>query len=155
MRHFIGINPSVTVEPFYERGELDVNILPVVYQRVLSKRMDLRFTSILNLGIRNTGTEISHFGLETALPIFLRAKASNNQASSGLYVAPIVSLTQNRIEDHNNLGLWAEAGYSLLFKDGFMISFGLQSGLTYFSFQDNQTNWGSHFGVKIILGKWV
>lgn len=39
--NFIGVNPSITVEPFYEKGELDVNILPIVYQTPMSNRRDL------------------------------------------------------------------------------------------------------------------
>lgn len=44
--NFIGINPSVTVEPFYDKGEFDINIFPIVYQRSLTKRLDIRLTSI-------------------------------------------------------------------------------------------------------------
>lgn len=28
--HFIRLNPSVTVEPFYQEGEFDINIFPLV-----------------------------------------------------------------------------------------------------------------------------
>lgn len=68
--NFIGLNSSITIEPFYNKGEMDINIFPLVYQTPLTKRLDLRLSSICNLGIRNNGNEISHFGLETALPIF-------------------------------------------------------------------------------------
>ena len=73
-QNFIGINPSVTVEPFYNKGEFDVNILPFVYQRTMTNMADLRFTSVLNLGIRYNGNNISHFGLETAFPVFSKRK---------------------------------------------------------------------------------
>jgi hypothetical protein len=153
--NFIGLNPSVTVEPFYDIGELDINILPIVYQTSLTKRLDVRITSILNLGIRNEGNEISHFGLETALPIFFKAKQDKSESSNGFFVAPVVSLTRNRMEEHNNIGLWVEPGYHLLFANNFAISFGLQFGGTYFSYDNGQTKWGNHFGVKVIFGKWI
>ncbi len=153
--NFIGINPSVTVEPFYEKGELDINIIPIVYQTPLTNIFDLRLTSICNLGIRNEGNEISHFGIETALPIFFKAKQDKKESSKGLFVAPIVSLTRNRKEEHNNVGLWVEPGYNLLFDNKFALSFGLQLGGTYFSYDNGQTKWGNHFGVKIIFGKWL
>ena len=44
-KHFIGINPSVTAEPFYEKGEIDINVLPFVYQRILTEHIDIRFIS--------------------------------------------------------------------------------------------------------------
>lgn len=152
--NFIGINPSVTVEPFYEKGELDVNIVPIVYQRPLARRLDLRLTSICNLGIRNAGSEISHLGLELGFPIFFVRKEDKRVSSKGFFAAPVVSLTRNRIAEHNNLGLWIEPGYHLLFDNSVAMSFGLQVGTTYFSYDDGQNKWGGHFGVKVILGKW-
>lgn len=151
---FIGINPSVTVEPFYEKGEFDVNIFPLVYQRPLTRRLDLRLTSVANLGVRANGAAMSHFGGEAALPVFFRAKDSRKERSSGFFVAPIVSLTRNRVEQHNNLGLWLEPGYNLLFENGFALAFGLQLGGTYFAYDDGQTSWGNHFGINIIFGRW-
>lgn len=153
--NFIGLNPSLTIEPFYERGEMDINILPIVYQRPMTKLLDLRLTSIVNLGLRDSGNEISHFGLETALPIFFKPKEVIQESSSGFFIAPIVSLTRNRMEEHNNVGIWLEPGYNLLFENRFAMSFGLQVGATYFSFDNGQTKWGNHFGVKVIFGKWI
>ncbi|MBK9270289.1 MAG: hypothetical protein IPM48_01715 [Saprospiraceae bacterium] len=152
---FIGINPSVTLEPFYEKGELDVNIAPFVYQRSLGARMDLRMGALVNLGIRKKGNGISHFGVETALPWFLKKKSDKAQNSMGFYLAPIVSLSRNLMEEHNNLGFWVEPGYHLLFESGFAISFGIQTGGTYFVFDTGQKEWKSHFGIKVILGLWL
>lgn len=153
--HFVGVNPSVTVEPFYERGEFDLNVFPVVYQRSLSRRLDLRLTSIVNLGIRTGGTAFSHVGIETALPIFLKAKETREDLSSGLFIAPIVSLSRNRFDAHNTVGLWLEPGYNLLFENKVAMSFGLQLGGSFFAYDSGQTTWGSHFGVKVIIGKWL
>lgn len=153
--NFIGLNPSLTVEPFYEKGELDLNIFPIVYQKTLTKRLDIRITSILNLGKRNTGNELSHFGFETALPLFFQQKENKSEISKSFFVAPILSMTRNRIEEHNNLGLWIEPGYNLLFDNNIALSFGLQLGGTYFAYDNKQTKWGNHFGVKIIVGKWL
>lgn len=153
--NFIGLNPSLTVEPFYEKGEMDINIFPLVYQRTLTKRLDIRFTSILNLGIRSNQNEISHFGFETGLPLFFKQKETEMEVSNGFFVAPILSMTRNRIAEHNNLGLWIEPGYNLLFDNNFAMTFGLQLGGTYFAYDNGQTKWGNHFGVKIIIGKWL
>ena len=153
--NFVGLNPSLTIEPFYDKGEMDINIFPLVYQRAFTKRLDIRLTTILNLGIRNHGIEISHYGIETALPIFFISKEIIKEGSKGFFLAPIISLTRNRIEEHNNVGLWIEPGYNLLFDDKFAMSFGLQFGGTYFAYDDEQTKWRNHFGVKIIIGKWL
>lgn len=152
---FLGVNPSVTVEPFYQKGEMDINILPVVFQKPLTGRMDLRLTTVLNWGIRKGGGEVSHLGAEAALPVFLRKKENKTAYSKGFFLSPVMSFTQNRMESHNNIGLWIELGYHLLFDRGFAMSFGLQAGGTYFMYDNTQTKWGSHFGVKIVLGRWL
>ncbi len=153
--NFIGINPSVTVEPFYEKGELDFNILPIVYQRLATKLVDIRLTSILNLGIRNEGNSISHYGFEMGFPVFFKRKDTIKEVSKGFFIAPLVSVSRNSIEAHNNLGLWLEPGYNMLFENNYAMSFGLQLGGTYFDYDNGQTTWGSHLGVKIIIGKWL
>lgn len=153
--NFVGINPNVTVEPFYDKGELDISIFPLVYQRPLTKRFDIRLNLILNLGIRNNGNEISHFGFETGFPIFFKPKENKIEISKGFFVAPILSVTRNRVEEHDNLGFWIEPGYNLLFDNNFAMTFGLQLGGTYFTYDNGQTKWGNHLGIKIIIGKWL
>ena len=62
---FLGIRPYVTVEPFYKKNELDINLLPAIYQINIGKSVGLRFASLLNLGIRNDETSISNIGFQT------------------------------------------------------------------------------------------
>lgn len=151
---FIGINPSVTVEPFYEKGEMDIGILPLVFQRRISNTIDFRFSTILNLGLRDSGNRMSHLGFETAFPIFFTKKENKTDCSKGFYIAPILSFTRNKIEEHNNLGIWAEPGYNFLFDNKFAMSIGAQFGATYFAYDDGKSKWGNHFGIKFIFGKW-
>lgn len=151
----IGLSPSVTVEPFYAKGELDMNILPLVFQRKLRPRVDVRLLSLLNLGIRNNGNIISHFGGEAVFPIYFSDLQSRTERSQGFYLAPVVGLTRNAAENHTNLGLWIEPGYQFLFMNGMSISLGLQSGGTLFMHDERAHEWGQHFGFKFIIGKWL
>ena len=77
------------------------------------------------------------------------------EPSNGFFVAPVLGLTRNRLAGHNNVGLWLEPGYSLLFDSRFAFSFGLQVGATHFTYDDGTTRWGNHFGVKVIFGRWL
>lgn len=152
--NFIGINPSVTVEPFYEKGELDVNIFPLVFQKTITKRVDFRLSTILNYGVRNTNSEISHFGARIAFPFFIKKKEDLTLPSKGFYAAPGIGFTRNRIEEHTNIGFWLEPGYNLLVSDKLSISFGVQLGATHFDYDNGTQKWGNHFGMNIILGMW-
>ena len=152
--NFIGVNPSITVEPFYNKGELDINVFPVVYQKTVSRRIDFRILTIVNYGIRDTNSAFSHLGVQMALPVFIIKKDNNQKPSKGFFIAPGVGLTRNLIEKHNNFGLWIEPGYHLLIDEKFGLSFGVQFGATHLWYDNGTTKWGNHFGVKIIFGKW-
>ena len=153
--NFVGINPSVTIEPFYEKGELDVNVFPIVYQKALAERIDIRIATILNYGIRKTTNEISHFGGQLAFPIFLKKKEDLLLPSQGYFAAFGIGFTRNRIEEHTNIGFWLEPGYNLMISEKWSISFGIQFGATYFNYDNGIQKWGNHFGSKIIFGRWI
>ena len=152
--NFIGINPSVTIEPYYEAGELDVNIFPIVYQRSITNRLDLRLASTINYGIRNENDKLSHIGLEVGAPIFFKKKEDRAEISKGFFIAPILSMSRNNEANHTNIGTWIEPGYNMLFENKFALSIGLQIGGTYFINDSSANTWGNHFGVIIIFGKW-
>jgi hypothetical protein len=151
---FIGISPAVTVEPFYQHGEFDINILPLVYQKPISKRVDIRLSSILNYGARKSSDQLSHFGVQIAMPVFLKSK-DPAKPSHGLYLAPGTGLTRNILERHNNIGIWLEPGYNLLINDKWAFSFGVQIGATHFSYDNGSSKWRNHFGIKVIFGRWI
>lgn len=152
--HLWGINPFITVEPFYEKGEFDVNILPIVYQTSFSKRVDFRINPILNLGIRQDFNEFSHIGFEAALPIFIFKKEERYFPSKGFFVAPVLSLTNSLSQSKMNYGYWGEVAYHLLIDEKFGLSFGLQYGKTQFVYKVGENETTNHFGLKIIFGKW-
>jgi hypothetical protein len=152
--NFFGINPSITVEPYYNKGEFDVNILPLVWQKPLFYRMDLRLTSILNLGVRETGNVISHYGMEFAGVFLMKRKTEKSDCSSSWFAAPIISVSHNNIENRSSVGLWLEPGYAILFDNKFALSLGIQFGATSFISEQNEVSWGNHFGFKVVFGKW-
>lgn len=152
--NFFGINPGITVEPYYEKGEFDVNIFPLVWQRPIFKQVDFRLNSILNLGIRNSGNVISHYGLELAFPCFFTRREKSTEDSQGFYLAVVSALTRNEPAHHSNLGMWLEPGYLFQFSKGFGLSLGLQWGATSFYYDQGEQSWGSHFGFKAIFGRW-
>lgn len=152
--NFIGIKPSVTVEPFYEKGELDINVFPLVYQRTISRRVDIKTLSIVNYGIRNNNSSFSHLGFQFAVPIFFKLKEKKSEPSKGFYIAPGFGLSRNLIEKHNNLGFWVEPGYNLLITQKLSISFSIQLGATQFWYDDGTQKLGNHFGIQVIFGKW-
>jgi hypothetical protein len=151
----LGVNPSFTVEKYYNEGELDINIFPLTIQVSLSKRIDLRFITLLNIGIRNDASGFSQMGIESALPIFFKAKDDLFIHSSGFYAAPVISLSKSKIDDNVHFGLWAEPGYQFGIGERFSMVCGIQAGTTYIYYDSGEASWNSHFGLKVILGWWM
>jgi hypothetical protein len=151
---FSGLNPSLTIEPFYEKGEIDINILPIVYQKTITDRIDFRISTTVNYGLRESKNTISHLGGQIAFPIYFKKKELLSAPSEGFFAAPGIGITRNRLEKHNNIGLWIEPGYNLRISDRWTISFGMQLGATHFSYDNDTKKWGNHLGVKIFIGKW-
>ncbi|MEK6478446.1 hypothetical protein WJR50_12960 [Catalinimonas sp. 4WD22] len=42
---FIGIQPNITVEPFYDEGEFDLDIVPIVFEASVGLRTNINVSS--------------------------------------------------------------------------------------------------------------
>lgn len=153
--YFLGINPSLTVEPYYAKGEFDLNILPLVVQKMINSRSGIRLISLVNLGFKNSAKSISHIGLSGGWVYYLSQQEQDLYTKQGIYVAPVLALSYNRFEKSFNTGLYAETGYHFLLPKNWGIATGLQFGYTHFNYSTiSSDTWKTHFGIKVIIGKW-
>jgi len=151
--YYLGLLPAVTKEKSYGAGEFDVNIIPLVFQMPIHKRIDLRGTNIYNFHFGDE-SEIADIGLEVATPVFLKSKENKNEFSSGFYLSPVISWGRNFIDEHNTLILAAEPGYMFRTKGKFALSAHLQFGGSLFMYADNVDIWHQHLGIRVNLGFW-
>jgi len=151
---FLGIQPGYTKEKFYEKNELDINILPVVLEFPLAKRINLRFTSILNYHLGDNN-QISDIGIHTVAPIFFRKNENVKMRNHGFYIGPVLGLGQNIMNDHFTTTLAVEPGYLFEANKQFTLSIGIQYGGSYFDYKNKNSEWVEHFGIKINLGFWL
>ena len=152
---FLGLQPSITQEKFYDDGEFDINVIPVVVEIPMGRRVDLRFTSILNYHIGGEEEGISDVGFQLLAPIFFRKKEMINEKSHGFYIAPVTGYGRNLLNDHHTYVLAIEPGYLFPTKKKFTLSLGIQLGGSYFDYDSLPDEWGQHFGVKVNLGFWL
>jgi hypothetical protein len=151
----LGLNPSVSVESYYDQGELDINIFPFTMQLSINQRIDLRFITLFNIGIRNDASGFSQMGLESALPIFLKAKEDLSDHSRGFYAAPVLSVSKSKLDQNTHIGLWAEPGYQFNIDKKFSLVLAAQAGTTYIHYIGGTGSWNSHLGLKVIIGWWM
>lgn len=148
-RTFIGIQPMITKEKFYDKGEFDLNIVPLVVQVSLSELVEIRAISIVNMHF-GTSSEVSHVGAELGLPLYPFRKRES--AMKGIYAAPVFAMVHNRVTSSKEYTFAIEPGYSWIFQKGFSMNAGLQLGGTYFDGTFDGNALKDHFGFKISLG---
>lgn len=74
--YFIGFQPSVTREKFYDRNEFDINVIPFVFQIGMSKQIDFRLITLVNYHFGNSA-QFSDVGIELAIPVFWKKEGIN------------------------------------------------------------------------------
>ena len=152
---FIGIQPNITVEPFYEKGELDIDILPLVIEASIGLKTNLKITPVVNYHMGGEEDGISDIGVFTVLPFFFNKKETRPDRPYGFYVGPVLGFGRNLINDHYTTTLALEPGYMFETNNRFTISMGLQLGGSYFSYDTEPNKWVTHWGPKFSFGFWI
>lgn len=146
---FLGLTPDITVEKDYDRGEFDINIVPIVFQYYLSPTLALKAASIVNLHVYE-GSQISHLGGQISGPVYFLSQKES--FASGFYLAPLFGFAHNLLSDGNEFTTAIEPGYTWISEGGFTMNLGIQLGATYFTAGDETGGWRDHFGLKFSLG---
>ena len=151
----LGLNPSLSVEQYYNEGEFDINVFPLSIQLSMNRHIDLRFISMVNIGIRNDQRGFANIGIESAMPIYFKVKEDRSIPSKGFYAAPVLSIAGNKLDENTHFGCWIEPGYQLGINERFNMIVGLQTGATYITYNSGEADLVYHFGLKVILGWWM
>jgi len=152
---YIGLQPGVTVEPFYEEGEFDFNVFPLIIETPVSSRINLRICPIANYHMGGETNGFSDLGVFTVLPIFFNKKEDDNTIPYGFYLGPVVGLGRNLINKHFTTTLALEPGYMIETKKRFTINLGIQFGASHFSYDTEPNKWVFHWGPKVTFGFWI
>ena len=152
---FIGIQPSITIEPFYEDGELDVNIFPLVLEIPIGQRINFRFLPTANYHFGGVNNGFSDVGFYSVLPIFFRKSESTEAKPYGFYIGPVLGFGRNLINSHYTTTLAVEPGYMFKAKKSFTITLGAQFGTSYFAYDSQPNKWLFHWGPKVSFGFWI
>ena len=150
----IGIQPAVTVEPFYEEGEFDINIFPFVYEMRMGMRTNLRLVPIVNYHFGGEENGVSDLGLSLVMPVFIKPVESLEAKTYGFYLGPVFGFGRNALNEHYTATLALEPGYMWETQKSFTINLGLQLGTSYFINDAEPNEWLFHWGPKVTFGFW-
>lgn len=154
VRTFLAIQPSLTIEPFYEKGELDVNVLPIVAEWPLNNRMDFRVVPTLNYHFGGSEQGLSDVGSFFVFPVYYKNQ-KESRFPFGFYTGPVIGLGRNLMNDHYTVTLAVEPGYFFQTNNRFSICMGMQLGGSYFLYESSPNKWLLHWGPKFSFGFWL
>lgn len=150
---FIGFSPQLTKEEFYDKGEFDLNIIPVVIQVPVTRRIDFRLSTLGNFRFGGK-SKFSDLGFNLSAPVYFKRKDSIKQKSEGLFISPYLGLSRNVLDKHNTYNMAGQVGYFFLMGETFGMSMHVEYGSTLFIHDELAKEWGPHFGFKVNLGWW-
>ena len=143
---WVGLEPSVVIEPDYENDEIDLGLLQLTVRGNLSGNMDWRLLILNNFHIGGE-SGINDVGVEMAAPVYLRQEENN----TGWYFAPVLSLVNNLRLNQLKMTTALEVGNSIAISEKLGLNVGMQLGVTRFPGGD----WRNHFGIKVQIGRWL
>ncbi len=152
---FIGVQPSVTIEPFYEEGELDVNVFPLILELPIGQRTNFRLLPTANYHLGAIENGFSDIGIYTVFPMFFNKSTSIIAKPYGFYIGPVLGFGRNLINDHYTTTLALEPGYLFEANKSFTIAIGIQIGASHFSYDSKPIKWLLHWGPKVSFGHWI
>jgi hypothetical protein len=151
----LGVQPGVTIEPFYEEGELDVNVFPLLIEVPIGTRTNIKLAPLVNYHIGGEENGVSDVGLYTVFPIFIKERENREDVPFGFYVGPVLGFGRNLLNDHYTTTLAVEPGYMFEAKKSFTITLGVQFGASHFAYDNQPNKWVFHWGPKITFGFWT
>lgn len=150
-QYFLGIEPQVHQEDWYEKDELDINILPLVYERPFREHFGLRMRGNLYLHTGGSdGTAISLLGLGAAWQWYL--DPISEHGLHGFNIGPAAIFSRDILDNFNHTTLALEVGYAFAIADSWILNVSSQIGRSFFSGNTHPDS--PHFGVYVNFGRW-
>lgn len=145
----------ITVEPYDDHySTVEINILPVVYEGILTKRMGLKVYPLFNYQINpEINNSISHTGAGLSLPVYFKER-EEILPYSGLFMGPHLGYTYNQTDMNNSLTYSADFGWNFLLKEKFAFIIDMQYGRTIIYNKTAGIN-VPHLGVFAQFGIWL
>ncbi len=155
--NYIGILPSVLIEPYDNIDAVEINILPLVYEYKIGQGIGIQFRPIVNYRFFKIKSGISQTGATVLLNKYFYSLFGHN-----FWLTPQMAIfytyTYNQIDKIQTMTLGVEPGVLMKFSDVFSFSLNLQPGINYYpdayskAFVESKNGFKSHFGIIFHFG---
>jgi len=150
---FLGLQPGFFVEPWFNSGEFDVNLLPLVLETAITDNLGLRIRSSLfyRAGNPNADLKLDVIGGSVGLFYYLNPRSKVIQYN-GFFIGPFFGYSKWLIDNYSSITIAVESGYSFVVKQNVSLNLSGQIGVSHF-FEKEDTD--SHFGIFVNIGYWL
>lgn len=155
--NYIGIQPSVLIEPYDSINAIELNIVPLVYEYKISNGLGLQLRPIINYRFFKTQSGISQTGATVLLN-----KNFHSLFGQNFWLSPQVAMfytyTYNQIDKIQTMTLGLEPGVLMKISNSFSLSLNVQPGINYYpdrfsqKFVGAKNGFKSHFGIIFHFG---
>jgi hypothetical protein len=153
---FIGLQPSVSAEPFDEyRSAVNLNLIPLSIEYAINRHLSVRILPKMDIQFRpEFPSVISKVGLKFTVPYYFSLKNSE-EGQRGFYAGPTIGMEMNRLNNYYLINGFAEAGYAFLFQNVLSISLGAMAGASIQYNPEVAFYWiVPRTGARITVGIW-
>jgi len=150
---YIGVEPRIGREDWYQDGEYDVNVIPLVIEFALSDNISFKTkTSYFMHYGGSVGSKRSLVGIGGN--VFYHFKPiSDSRQYHGLFLGPLLESNYDYIEAMRHSTIAAEVGYAIPVDTDWSVNISAQYGRTNFSDATKPT--ADHFGIFVNFGYWL
>lgn len=129
VQFYLGIQPSVTVEPINEFQNIIVfNMAPIIIEYAVSNRWSIRLNPIANLQLQpEFPAVLSHIGMGVTVPYHF-SKKNSEEGQRGFYAGPNLAMSKHLLDEFTTTTMAAEVGYAFIFNRVLSITVGAQVG---------------------------
>ncbi len=155
-RHYLGILPSVLVEPYDTVKAIEVNLLPFTYEYWFHPTTTFQVRPLLNYRILEGASGISHLGATALVNKYLPELFKNEILTPSLGV--FTTYTYNRLDFVHTVIVGIEPGVLIKLSERWSLTAALQPGIDFFPdtysrhFVKSESGFLPHFGFIIHAG---
>ena len=156
-KNYVGIAPSFLVEPYDTINAIEVNVLPIVYERRFGNNMGFQFRTMMNYRFFKPAPGISQIGGTVVVNKYITSWFKEdfwlNPVFGGFF-----TYTYNNLDFIHTLIAGAEVGALFSFSEHFSVATTVQPGINYYpdqysrDFVETESGFKGHFGVIVQLG---
>ncbi|MBI3142900.1 MAG: hypothetical protein HYZ16_08740 [Bacteroidetes bacterium] len=152
---YIGLMPSVLVEPYDSVNAVEINVLPLVFEKWRHLKYGLQFRPMVNYRIYAPAPGISHLGGSVLLNRYFPLSSEKHSQLKPL-IGFYTTFTHNRLDKVNTLTLGLEPGIKIGGKVS--VNINLQPGINWYpdaasrAFVGAPTGFLPHFGLVFHVG---